>query len=88
MLTRYDQMNGRELKAELTRRFGTNSGLKNKPLPINRNQAGYKYRVLFIQDDLKNGINPYHNSSSPSDDDSLVPPQSPLTSLPSLPSAS
>jgi hypothetical protein len=50
-------MNGKELKAELTRRFGTNSGWKK--LPLNRNEAGYKYRLLFIQDDLKNGINPY-----------------------------
>jgi hypothetical protein len=57
MWTRYDQMNGRELKAELSRRFGTNSGCKK--LPLNRNEAGYKYRLFFIQDDLKNGINPY-----------------------------
>jgi hypothetical protein len=64
MLTRYDAMVRRELKDELTRRFGTNSGLKNKPLPINRNQAGYKYRLLFIQDDLKRGVNPYLSEQS------------------------
>lgn len=57
MLTRYDLMNGKELKEELTRRFGTNSG--SKKLPLNRNVAGYKYRLLFIEDDLKHGINPY-----------------------------
>jgi len=50
-------MNGKELKKELTRRYGTNSG--SKKLPLNRNEAGYKYRLLFIQDDLKHGINPY-----------------------------
>jgi hypothetical protein len=59
MFTRYDQMVARELKAEATKRFGTNSGLKNKPLPINRNQSGYKYRLLLIDDDLSKGINPY-----------------------------
>jgi len=58
MLSRYDWMNGKELKAETTRRFGTNKGRK-PALPINRNQAGYKYRLLLIEDDLKHGINPY-----------------------------
>jgi len=57
MLSRYDLMNGKELKKELTRRYGTNSG--SKKLPLNRNVAGYKYRLLFIQDDLSKGINPY-----------------------------
>ena len=62
MFTRYDAMVRRELKAELTRRFGTNSGWKK--LPLNRNEAGYKYRLLFIQDDLKNGVNPYLSEQS------------------------
>ena len=57
-LTRYDQMTGKELKAEATKRFGTNSGLK-PPLPINRNQSAYKYRLILIQDDVKKGIDPY-----------------------------
>ena len=67
MLTRYDYMNRKELKAEATKRFGTNSGLK-PPLPINRNQAGYKYRLLLIKDDLSKGIDPYLKieSQSPS----------------------
>jgi hypothetical protein len=58
-------MNRRELKDELTRRFGTNSGCKK--LPLNRNEAGYKYRLLFIADDLKKNINPYLEQSAPSD---------------------
>ena len=64
--TRYDFLNGKELKNELTRRFGTNSGCKK--LPLNRNEAAYKYRMLFVQDDLKNGINPFlnHDRSSSS----------------------
>lgn len=58
MFTRYDQMTGKELKAEATKRFGTNTGLK-PGLPINRNQSGYKYRLILIQDDVKKGIDPY-----------------------------
>ena len=58
MLSRYDYMNGKELKAEATRRFGTSNG-KKPGLPINRNQAGYKYRLLLIKDDLSKGIDPY-----------------------------
>jgi hypothetical protein len=85
--TRYDYLNGKELKKEATRRFGTNKG-KKPALPINRNQAGYKYRILLIEDDLRKGINPYHNNSSPSDVDSLVQPQRPWVSEPSLPSSS
>lgn len=57
MLTRYDFMNGKELKAEATKRFGSNKG-KKPALPINRNQAGYKYRLLLIADDMKKGIDP------------------------------
>ena len=62
MLTLYDFMNGKELKKEATKRFGTNSG-KKPGLPINRNQAGYKYRLLLIEDDLKNNRNPYVEQS-------------------------
>jgi hypothetical protein len=51
-------MNRKELIAESTRRFGTNKGSK-PALPINRNQAGYKYRLLLVHDDLSKGINPY-----------------------------
>jgi hypothetical protein len=58
MFTRYDFLCGRELKAEVTRRFGTNRG--NKPaLPINRNQSAFKYRLVLLNDDLKKGIDPY-----------------------------
>ena len=87
MLTRYDFMNGKELKAEATKRFGSNKG-KKPALPINRNQACYKYRLLLIQDDLSKGINPYHSTTSPSDGGNLLQPQHLLESLPSLPSAS
>ena len=58
--TRYDFMNGKELKQELSRRFGTSTG--SKRLPLNRNQSAFKYRLLFISDDLKNGINPYFST--------------------------
>lgn len=58
MFTRYDYLNGKELKAECSKRFGTNNG-KKPALPINRNQACYKYRLLLIQDDLSKGIDPY-----------------------------
>ena len=68
-------MTKRELKAETTKRFGTNTGLK-PPLPINRNQPTYKYRLLLTKDDLSKGINPYHNNSSPSSDGNLVQLQS------------
>ena len=78
-------MNGKELKNECSKRFGTNSGLK-PALPINRNQAGYKYRLLLIKDDLSKGINPYHNSSSPSDGGSPSQPPSREADEPSLPS--
>lgn len=56
MFSRYDFMTGRELKDLFTRRYGTSQG---KKLPMNRNQAGYKYRLFFIQEDLSKGINPY-----------------------------
>ena len=69
-------MIGRELKNEVTKRVGTNTGLK-PGLPLNRNQSSYKYRLFLIQDDLKKGINPYHSNSSPSDADNSVPQQSP-----------
>lgn len=58
--TKYDALNTIELKKLFTRRYGTNSG---KKLPLNRNMAGYKYREFFIQEDLKNGIDPYLPSS-------------------------
>ena len=58
MLTRYDFMTRKQLANETTKRFGTNRG-KKPALPINRNQAKYKYRLLLIQDDLSKGINPY-----------------------------
>lgn len=58
-------MNRKELAAEATRRYGSNRGRK-PALPINRNQAGYKYRLLFIADDLKKGLNPYLEQSVPS----------------------
>ena len=58
MFSRYDFLNGKELKKEVTKRVGTNSGLK-PGLPLNRNQSGYKYRLFLIEDDLKKGRNPY-----------------------------
>ena len=58
MFTRYDLLTAKELKNEATKRFGTNSGRK-PALPINRNQSGYKYRLLLIEDDVKNNRNPY-----------------------------
>lgn len=85
--TRYDFMNRRELREEATRRYGSNNG-KKPALPINRNQAGYKYRLLLIQDDLSKGINPYHNKTSPSDVCNSLQRQHPWVSEPSLPSAS
>ena len=67
MLSKYDLLTGRELKDLFTKRYGTNRGTKK--LPMNRNHAGYKYRLFFIQEDLKKGINPYlspdHNKTSP-----------------------
>jgi hypothetical protein len=71
MFSRYDFMTGRELKDLFSRLYGKNQG---KKLPLNRNQAGYKYRLFFIQEDLKNGVNPYLSSEgqqlppSPSED--------------------
>ena len=67
MLTRYDLMNGRELKEEFVRRYGTSL---TKRVGINKNASGWKFRVFFTQEDLKQGLNPYinlpsHNSSSP-----------------------
>jgi hypothetical protein len=58
MLSRYDLLCGRELKNEVSKRFGTNKG-KKPALPINRNQAAYKYRLVLLEDDLKKGIDPY-----------------------------
>jgi hypothetical protein len=51
-------MNGKELKKEVTKRVGTNKG-KKPGLPLNRNQAGYKYRLFLIEDDVSKGIDPY-----------------------------
>lgn len=66
-------MNRRELANEFTRRYKKEP---NKKQPLTRNEAGYKYRLYFIQEDLKNGINPYHSTISPSDVCNLVPQQS------------
>jgi hypothetical protein len=72
MLSRYDYLNGKELKNEMTKRIGTNKG-KKPALPLNRNQAGYKYRLFLIADDLKRGLNPYLEQSVPSEiKDSVV----------------
>lgn len=57
LLSKYDFLNGKELKKEATRRFGTCGGYHK--LPINRNQSGYKYRLILIEDDLKKGIDPW-----------------------------
>lgn len=70
MFSKYDAMTRKELKAETTKRFGTNTGLK-PGLLVNRNQPAYKYRLVLIQDDLQKGIDPYigtslyHNNSFP-----------------------
>lgn len=53
-------MNRRELANEFTRRYKKEP---NKKQPLTRNEAGYKYRLYFIEEDLKNGINPYLGSS-------------------------
>jgi hypothetical protein len=58
--TVYDYWSGKQLKY----------ACKKRGLPINQHQIKHKYRVLLVQDDLKNKKDPYvspsHNSSSPS----------------------
>lgn len=64
--TRYDFMNRPEMRKEVIRR----------KVKVYLNASTLQFRLALIQDDIKNGINPYHNNSSPSDGGNLVPQQS------------
>jgi hypothetical protein len=77
-LTRYDQMNRPEMRVEI----------RARKLNVYMNANSLTFRQALIQDDVKKGINPYRNSSSPSDDESPLLQQRLLVSVPSLPSAS
>lgn len=72
-----------QLADEFTRRYKKQPGQRQ---PLTRNESGYKYRLYLIQEDLKNGINPYHNNFFPSDGGSLSPQQYPSVRQPSSPS--
>ena len=63
-------MNRPELRKELRRRFP-----HRKALPFNTNQSALKFRLFLIALDLKEGINPYRNSSSESSDEQTREPQ-------------
>lgn len=62
--TRYDKMNRTEMRKEV---------LKRK-VKVYQNANTLQFRQALIQDDVKNGINPYHNNSSPSSVDNSGPP--------------
>lgn len=68
--TRYDYLSGKQLKDEFTKRFGSNTG--SAKLPLNRNQAKWKYRLLLAEDDLKHNINPYLPRSSETEGKVLI----------------
>lgn len=59
-------MNRPEMRKEVIRR----------KVKVYLNASTLQFRLALIQDDIKNGINPYHSNSSPSDGDNLVPQQS------------
>lgn len=75
--TRYDKMNRTEMRKEV---------LKRK-VKVYQNANTLQFRQALIQDDVKNGINPYHNNSSPSDDDNLLLQPNSLAEEPSVPTA-
>lgn len=75
--TRYDKMNRPEMRKEVIKR----------KVKVYLNASTLQFRQALIQEDLKNGINPYHNNSFPSDDDNLVLQPNSLAEEPSVPTA-
>ena len=74
MFSIYDFMSCTELKNLYRKRYGYNKMGRGNKAPMTMNQSAHKYRLFFIAEDIKAGLNPYlnpsHNNSSPSNDDS------------------